>query len=113
MGARDLLDVPRDPRPPKTPRRKAREYLSECFAALRATDDRFAGWWSEATPGRDRERRTLCALAQVHPGYAAASWSALPEIDRTAIKRAAVDLHGTLSRLMEWQPERAKVRAAA
>lgn len=111
MTARDLLAVQSIPRPPKTPRRKAREYLADCFKALRATDDRFAGWWNEATPGRDRERRTLCALAQVHPGYAAVSWSKLPEIDRTAIKRASVDLHGTLSRLMAWAPERARAAA--
>lgn len=111
MSARDLLDVARDQRPPKTPRRKAREYLSECFAALRATDDRFAGWWSEATPGREREKRTMCALAQV-PAYVESSWTDISEIDRRAIKRAAIDLHSTLSRLMEWAPVRAQVRAA-
>ena len=63
MSARDLLTMPAAPRPPRTPKRKAREYLAECFQALRATDDRFAGWWNESTPGRDRERRLLCVLA--------------------------------------------------
>jgi hypothetical protein len=49
----------------------------------------------------------------VHAGFAAVEWSKLPEIDRTAIKRASVDLHRQLSRLMEWMPERDRVRAAA
>jgi hypothetical protein len=110
MSARDLLEVPAVPRPPRTPKRKAREYLAECFAALHATDDRFAGWWREARPN---EKRVVCGLAGVHAGFAAVEWSKLPEIDRTAIKRASVDLHRQLSRLMEWMPERDRVRAAA
>lgn len=113
MSARDLLTMPAAPRPPRTPKRKAREYLAECFKALRATDDRFAGWWDEATPGRDREKRLLCFLADVHPGYAASGWWKLKELDRVAIKRASVEMHAQLQRLMDWMPERQRARVAA
>lgn len=113
MSARDLLTMPATPRPPRTSKRKAREYLAECFKALRATDDRFAGWWNEATPGRDRERRLLCVLAGVHAGYAAGEWSRLKELDRVAIKRASVEMHAQLQRLMDWLPERQRERVVA
>ena len=97
---------------PKTPRRKAREYLAECFAALRRTDDRFAGLWSD--PTMHNERRALLVLAGQSVAYVGVDWERIPEDVRNAIKRKAVETHAALGRVLAWEPERVTaVRSAA
>jgi len=97
---------------PKTPRRKAREYLSDCYAALRRTDDRFAGFWSDHR--MSMERRALLVMAGQSVAYAGVEWERIPEDVRNAIKRRAVDAHAALGRVLSWEPERVTaVRAAA
>lgn len=103
MSARDLLAAPvLDTRPEKTSRRKAREYLSECYAALRRSDDRFAGFWSSATAN---DKRALLVVAGTSPAYGPMEWQAIPQDVRNAIKRRAVDLYSVLGAALSWERE--------